>query len=146
MALIVTHVTLVTRLPNLQRELDRLLEQTDHDISRLPNPPSTEPMTELLTLVGLFARSVEQVVAGTPDPNGLIQALREPQGAFKKRIRQTAPDFRPLERPDNNNNPFAMLSLPEPRFLSSEEEESDWQAVDPTRVIFIEDVMKRANS
>jgi hypothetical protein len=103
-------------------------------------------MTELLRLIGLFARSVEQVVAGTPEPNGLIQALREPQGAFKKKIRQTAPDFRPLERPNNNNNPFTIPILPEPGFLSSEEQESDWRLVDPTRIIFIEDVMKRANS
>ena len=102
-------------------------------------------MAELLKLIGLFVRSVEQVVTGAPDANGLMQALREPREEFKKKIRQTAPDFRPLERP-NPNNTLAMSALPEPRFLSSEEQESDWQHVDPTRAIFIEDVMKRANS
>jgi len=102
-------------------------------------------MAELLKLIGLFVRSVEQVIAGAPDENGLMQALREPREEFKKKIRQTAPDFRPLERP-NNTNILGMPVLPEPRFLSSEEQESDWRHVDPTRAIFIEDVMKRANS
>ena len=100
-------------------------------------------MAELLKLIGLFVRSVEQVITGSPDENGLIQALREPQEEFKKEIRQTAPDFRPLERP---NNILAMPPLPEPRFLSSEEQESEWGPVDSNRAIFVEDVMKRANS
>jgi len=103
-------------------------------------------MAELLKLIGLFVRSVEQVIAGAPDANGLMQALREPREEFKKKIRQTAPDFRPLERPNNPNDILAMAVLPEPRFLSSEEQESDWRHVDPSRAIFIEDVMKRANS
>jgi hypothetical protein len=130
----------------LQVELDRLLEQTDHDISRLPNPPSAEPLAELLKLIGLFVRSVEQVITGAPEANGLMQALREPREEFKKKIRLTAPDFRPLERPNNTTNSLAMSVLPEPRFLSSEEQESEWQNVDPTRAIFVEDVMERANS
>jgi len=100
-------------------------------------------VAELLKLIGLFVRSVEQVITGSPDENGLIQALREPQEEFKKEIRQTAPDFRPLERP---NNILAMPPLPEPRFLSSEEQESEWGPVDSNRAIFVEDVMKRANS
>jgi len=127
----------------LQGELDRLFEQTVHDISRLPNPPSAEPMAELLKLIGQFVRSAEQVVAGAPDDNGLIQALRGPREEFKKKIRQTAPDFRPLERP---NNVHDTPVLPEPRFLSTEEQESEWQPVDASGAIFVEDVMNRANS
>jgi len=127
----------------LQGELDRLFEQTVHDISRLPNPPSAEPMAELLKLIGQFVRSAEQVVAGAPDDNGLIQTLRGPREEFKKKIRQTAPDFRPLERP---NNVHDTPVLPEPRFLSTEEQESEWQPVDASGAIFVEDVMNRANS
>ena len=127
----------------MQGELDRLFEQTVHDISRLPNPPSAEPMAELLKLIGQFVRSAEQVVAGAPDDNGLIQALRGPREEFKKKIRQTAPDFRPLERP---NNVHDTPVLPEPRFLSTEEQESEWQPVDASGAIFVEDVMNRANS
>ena len=103
-------------------------------------------MAELLKLIGLFVRSVEQVVDGNPDANGLIQALRGPQEEFRKKIRQTAPDFCPLERHNNPNNTLAMPLFLEPSFLSSEEQESDWQQVDPTRTIYIEDVMKRVDS
>jgi len=127
----------------LQGELDRLLEQTNHDISRLPSPPSAEPLAELLKLIGQFVRSVEQVIAGAPDDNGLIQTLRDPQEVFKRKIRQTAPDFRPLERPKNVQD---APVLPEPRFLSTEEQESEWQPLDPSGAMFVEDVMKRANS
>jgi hypothetical protein len=101
-------------------------------------------MAELLKLIGLFVRSVEQVVTGAPDANGLMQALRGPREEFKKKIRQTAPDFRPLERPNNPN--LAIPLLPEPRFLSSEEQESEWVPVESNRAIFVEDVMTRANS
>ena len=100
-------------------------------------------MAEILKLIGQFVRSVEQVVAGAPDDNGLIQALRAPREEFKTKIRQTAPDFRPLERPNNvDDTPI----LPEPRFLSTEEQESEWQPVDVSRAIFVGDVMDRANS
>ncbi|KAI0001001.1 P-loop containing nucleoside triphosphate hydrolase protein [Russula vinacea] len=106
------------RLPELQGELDRLLEQLNDDISRLPNPPTAEPAVEIMKLIGTFVRSIEHIVAGAPDDNGLIQVLRGPREKFKKEIRQTAPDFRPLERPrDVSSAP----TLPEPSFLSNEE-------------------------
>lgn len=98
-----------------------MLEQADHYISLLPSPPSSEPVMEILKPIGLFVRSVEQVVDDIPDENGLIQALREPQ-EFKKKIRPTALDFRLLERPDNVH---AMPILPEPRFFSNEKQESE---------------------
>jgi hypothetical protein len=100
-------------------------------------------MAEILKLIGQFVRSVEQVVAGAPDDNGLIQTLRGPREEFKKKIRQTAPDFRPLERPDNVHD---TLVLADPSFLSTEEPESDWQVADASRAIFVEEVMERANS
>ncbi len=136
------------RLPELEEELERLLERTTHDLSRLPNPPSSEPVGEMLRLIGSFARSIEYLVEGTPDDDGLIQALREPRKSFKKAIRQTAPDFRPLARPRKSGKSVIMIEWPPPPapiFLKDEEE--DWQ--DQTSsgdAIYIEDVMKRANS
>lgn len=130
------------RLPELEEELEKLLERTTHDLSRLPSPPSSEPVGEILRLIGSFARSIEHLVEGTPDDDGLIQALREPRKSFKKTIRQTAPDFRPLSRPKRTERP---LKITAPIFLKNEEE--DWQ--DQTSsgdAIYIEDVMKRANS
>ncbi|KAF8504672.1 P-loop containing nucleoside triphosphate hydrolase protein [Russula emetica] len=135
------------RLPELEEELEKLLERTTHDLSRLPNPPSSEPVGEMLRLIGSFARSIEYLVEGTPDDDGLIQALREPRKSFKKAIRQTAPDFRPLARPKKTER--SMLKQPTiplaPNFLKDEEE--DWQdQTSSSDAIYIEDVMKRANS
>lgn len=141
------------RLPELEEELEKLLERTAHDLSRLPNPPSSEPVGEMLRLIGSFARSIEHLVEGTPDDDGLIQALREPQKSFKKAIRQTAPDFRPLARPPTGKKVVRGFSLgaeqpaipSAPMFLKDEEEE--WQdQPSSSDAIYIEDVMKRANS
>ena len=97
-----------------------------------------------MKLIGAFVRSIELIVTGSPDENGLIQALRGPREQFKKDIRQTAPDFRPLEQPPGKAV-NTVPDLPEPTFLSNEEAESEWQPVDASRAIFVEDVMKRAN-
>ena len=132
-----------TRLPELQGELDRLLEQVDDDISRLPDPPSSEPMVEIMQRIGVFVRSIEHIVAGAPDDDGLIQALLRPQEEFKSGIRQTAPDFRPFEQPRDVN---AAPVLPQPRFLSNEEAELEWQPDDAGRIIFVDEVMNRAKS
>ena len=131
------------RLPELQDELDKLLIQVNDDISILPNPPSPEPVVEIMKLIGAFVRSIEQIVAGFPNDNGLIQALRGPREQFKKDIRRTAPDFRPLERPKGADT---APVLPEPPFLSNEEAESERQPIDANQAIFVDDVMKMANS
>lgn len=104
----------------------------------------------MLRLISAFARSIEDLVEGTPDDDGLIQALREPRKSFKKAIRQTAPDFRPLARPKLKRTEKSIMIkqpdiTPAPVFLKNEEE--DWE--DQTSsgdAIYIEDVMKRANS
>jgi len=129
------------RLPELEVEVNKRLERTGHEISRLPNPPSSEPVGEMLRLIGLFVRSLEHLIEGTPDEDGLIQALRGPQADFKKAIRRTAPDFRPDTRPPLYRK---ATILPKPDFLPEEERE-EW-STDPSGAIYIEDVMKKANS
>ena len=131
------------RLPELEAEVDKLLEQASHDLSRLPNPPSSEPVGEMLRLIGAFVRSVERLVDGAPDEDGLMQALRGPRIEFRKAIRHTAPDFRPLERPNKFESPTIP---PAPGFLSDEEVEWEYQPSDSSRAIYVEDVMARANS
>lgn len=113
------------------------------DISTLPDPPSSEPMVEIMKRIGDFVRSIEHIVAGSPDENGLIQALHEPREQFKREIRQTAPNFRPLEQPKGLN--LASV-LPQPSFLSNEESESEWQQINAGRAIYIDEVMNRATS
>jgi hypothetical protein len=132
-----------TRLPELQDELDRLLEQVNDDISGLPHPPSSEPTVEIVKRINDFVRSIGHIVAGTPDEEGFIQAILGPQEQFKRAIRQTSPDFRPFEQPRDVS---AAPVLPQPRFLSSEEAESEWQPNDAGRIIFVDEVMNRANS
>ena len=132
-----------TRLPELQGELDKLLDQVNDDISGLPDPPTSEPMVEIMKRIGVFVRSIEHIVNGAPDENGLIQALQSPRERFKREIRQTAPDFLPLERPRDGN---AALVLPQPDFLSNEEAESEWRPNEAGRIIFVDEVMRRANS
>jgi hypothetical protein len=102
-------------------------------------------MGEIMNLISAFVRSVEQLVvaAGSaPDENGLIQSIRESGAQFKKAIRQTAPDFRPLERP---LDPMSTPILPPMTFLSNEEEEGD-SFSEPSQALFVEDVMHTGNS
>ncbi|KAH9007590.1 P-loop containing nucleoside triphosphate hydrolase protein [Lactarius deliciosus] len=129
------------RLPELQEELDKLLAQTQQDISQLPNPPSSEPNSELSKLIGAFIQSIKTLVDGIPDENGLIQKLRGPRDDFKKAIRQTAPYFLPLERSQATDTTLAP-----PSFLSSEEEEWEEEPCDVSSPIYIEDVLEKANS
>ena len=75
------------------------------------------------------------------DENGLIQKLREPKNKFKRAIRQTAPDFRPFERP----KVIDTTPVPPPPFLSSEETEWEQQPSHISRPIFVDEVLKKAN-
>ena len=92
-------------------------------------------------MIGAFVRSINELVSGTPGENGLMQRLRGPQKDFKRAIRQTAPDFRPLERPQVVDT----TPVPPPPFLSSEETEWEQQPSNTCRPIFVDDVMKIAN-
>jgi hypothetical protein len=130
------------RLPELEEEVEKLLDQVNHDLSRLPNPPSSEPVGDMLRLIGAFIRSVERLVDGTSDEDGLMQALRGPRIQFRRAIRQTAPDFRPHGRPSKSE---IQMIPPEYDFLSNEEEEWESQPSDSSSAIFIEDVMTKAN-
>jgi len=84
------------RLPELQEELNRLLAQTQDEICQLPSPPSSEPISEILKLIGAFVQSTKNLVDGIipgATHDGLIQTLRGPRDEFRKAIRQTAPYF-----------------------------------------------------
>lgn len=131
------------RLPELEEELNGLLERTAHELSRLPNPPSSEPVGEMLRLINSFVRSIEHLVDGVPDENGLIQTLRGPQMDFKKTIRGTAPDLRPFTTPTISEIPIIP---PPPKFLVDEDAEWQDQLNDGNGVIYIDEVMKIANA
>ena len=70
-----------------------------------------------------------------------MQTLRGHQNEFKRAIRQTAPDFRPLERSAVvDNNP-----IPLPSFLLNEETEGEQLPSISSRPIFVDEVMVKAN-
>jgi hypothetical protein len=125
------------RLPELEEELNKLLERTTRELSRLPNPPSSEAVGEMMRLINTFVRSVEHLVDGVPDEDGLIQALRGPQTEFKKAIRNTAPDFRPT------SSEISTIPSP-PRFLVDEDTEWEDQPIDDSGAIYVDEVMRRA--
>ena len=129
------------RLPELEEELSKLLERTTHELSRLPNPPSSEPVGDMMRLINTFVRSIERLVDGVPDEDGLIQALRGPHTEFKKAIRKTAPDFRPLTPPTSSEIP----TIPSPpRFLVDEDTEWQDQPIDDSGAIYVDEVMRKA--
>lgn len=129
------------RLPELEEELSKLLERTTHELSRLPNPPSSEPVGDMMRLINTFVRSIERLVDGVPDEDGLIQALRGPHTEFKKAIRKTAPDFRPLTPPTSSEIPTILSP---PRFLVDEDTEWQDQPIDDSGAIYVDEVMRKA--
>jgi hypothetical protein len=63
------------RLPDIQRELNKLIERTNTDLRELPPPPSSEPLREILRLITDFSRAVEKQVGGVPGREGLLQRI-----------------------------------------------------------------------
>ncbi len=94
-----------------------------------------------MRLISSFVHAIERLVDGAPDDNGLMQALRRPHVEFKKAIRHTAPDFRPLDHPTKRGQ--STIAFP-PQFLV--DEETEWLDQSTSTPIYIDDVMKRANS
>ena len=91
-----TKVYLTVRsLPNIERELKKLLEKINEDLERLPSPPSSAPLRDVLRLVTEFTRAVERQGEGIPGRDGLLQQIRLPQEEFRVAIRKTAPCFIP---------------------------------------------------
>ena len=86
------------RLPEIQEELYKVLQQTENDLAQLPQPPSNNPLGDVLRALDDFKKEVSERVEGTPDADGLLQTIRPHTATFKSRIRGTAPNFVPWER------------------------------------------------
>ena len=97
-------------------------------------------------MIADFVQSIKNLVDGIiPGENhdGLIQTLRGPRDEFKKAIRQTAPFFIPLEHSIvNDTTPVSSV----PSFLSNEEAEWEDEPDYVSSPIFVEEVLKNANS
>jgi hypothetical protein len=95
-----------------------------------------------LKLIGAFVRSIQRLVDGVPDENGLLQTLRGPRDEFKEAIRHTAPYFLPIE---SSRVVEVTGTVPPFSFLSSEETWEE-EPCDPSSPIFIDAVLEKANS
>jgi len=90
--------------------------KTRDSINKLPKAPSSDPSNEIANLLFRFVRDLARHVGGVPDENGLLQMIRPHQERFRRKVRQTAPDFVPFER-----RYAGTKKISTPEFLSSEE-------------------------
>ena len=111
-------------MPEIQDELERSILGTRKLLGQLPRAPSSDPRSEISTLLHSFTSDLLRHVEGVPDDEhstfgagiGLIQAIRPAQDRFRRAIRETAPNFKPFERGTSSRR-----YLPRPEFLRSEE-------------------------
>lgn len=139
---LISRVTCNLRLPSIQEELQDLLSATDENLNKLPKPPSTDALSEVLHLLSTFSKGLAHFLEGTPNPDGLLQSIRPACDTFRQAIRATEPDFRPYERQAAARNPDAYNYIV-PEFLKNEEE-TVYRPQDDTKAIYIDDVMNRA--
>ncbi|KAF9220694.1 hypothetical protein BS17DRAFT_739183 [Gyrodon lividus] len=102
-------VKLIERvLPQLKRDVERLLASCLEDLGTLPAPLTIDPQIEVLGRVNEFCDAFKSVVDGTSSDKRLAQRNRALYAIFKRDIRGTAPDFRPYEQPEKYK-PFDEL-------------------------------------
>ena len=99
-------------------------------------PPSDDAQGEIMMLVSNFARELSSYVEGTPDYDGIHQAIRPLNNAFVAEIRRTAQKFSPFERKTGER-------YVHPSFLPSEEREADNGSNDD--VIYVDEVKDMAD-
>ncbi|KAI1782260.1 P-loop containing nucleoside triphosphate hydrolase protein [Ganoderma leucocontextum] len=140
-------------LPDIRRDVDKQLDETDQELTRLPRPSSSDPVLEIIYKVSTFFDELKTWLDGTPDADGLVQTLRPACELFRKAIRATEPDFRPTDRraagaPAVAAGPAGGEGLRRrstirprggPRVASAPE------GADSSRVIYLDDVTKRMN-
>lgn len=139
------------RLPELQDELQKLLQQTEDALRQLPKPPSDDVVAETLHLLNDFTRDLDVCLEGTPKSDGLIQSIRPHEITFKKAIRSTAPNFKPVKRPLMNKDTFPSQDeggsddgSASFAFLGNEED-STLVKTSNKEPIYIDQVMQRVN-
>ncbi|KAG2125228.1 P-loop containing nucleoside triphosphate hydrolase protein [Suillus cothurnatus] len=88
-------------LPRLREDIDKLLAQCNKEIDALPPPLANDPQIEVLGRVNAFCDVFKSFVNGSHEDKLLAQRNRALYAIFKRDIRGTAPDFRPLENPED---------------------------------------------
>ncbi|KAF9525001.1 P-loop containing nucleoside triphosphate hydrolase protein [Crepidotus variabilis] len=137
------------RLPQIQEELEKSIQIAYNSLSSLPKEPSSDPRSEISSLLHVFTADLAKHVEGVPDSAqstfgegqsaGLIQRIRPAQETFRRAIQATTPNFRPYEKKDGGTRTFQS-----PSFLKSEEEEAKRDCLKPTSVIYLDEVLQKA--
>lgn len=109
-------------LPRIRSETSRKLEECLSDHVRLPKPVDDDPPAYILRLLNNFCDQMQRHIKGSIDDNMLIHRNRDAFVAFKRAIRQTAPNFIPVlkgkETGDLRVAGVDELSEAEPMYLS----------------------------
>ncbi|KAG6897505.1 hypothetical protein C0992_000935 [Termitomyces sp. T32_za158] len=161
------------RLPEIQDEIDKSIIDTRAALHKLPKAPSSDPRNEIANLLHVFVQDLARQVEGVPEA-GLLQTVRPAHDKFRRVIRMTAPDFQPFKRSharkkqkidqaefllsEEGHEDLSIVN----ETIASESEESDEELRPPrtkkarshssrcddvptTNVIYIDEVMKKAN-
>ena len=123
-------------MPELADELESLLIETETQIQKLPAGPSDDAQGEVILMVSNFARELASYVEGTPDDNGIHQAIRPLNREFVLKIRGTAQKFTRFKRELGD-------SYTPSKFLPEEEREIYTNQTD-CETIYVDDVMDMA--
>ena len=99
------------------QELYKVLQQTESDLAKLPQPPSDNPLGDILWALDNFKKEVSEHVEGTPEADGLLQTIQPHTTNFKSKICETAPNFVPWEHIEAHQH-----APPQTSFFSNEEE------------------------
>ena len=132
-----------SRLPDLEDELQALLKETESQIRTLPAAPSDDAQGEILLLVSDFTRELASYVEGTPDDNGIHQAIRPLNKVFTTEIRGTAQKFSPFVRGRRGGNCHGYARFTHPKFHPSDKEPEVLAGDDDA--ICVDEVMEMAD-
>ncbi|KAF8315710.1 hypothetical protein DL93DRAFT_2057038, partial [Clavulina sp. PMI_390] len=127
------------KLPELLKEIERILVETRDRFNQLPSPPSSDPVQEVAGLIWKFERQVDREIEGTADRGGLIQKINAHGDSFRHDIRASAPIFVPFRV---NEERSSAPTVPIIRFLSDEERDLGTDAKHP--ILYLNDVETRA--
>jgi len=116
--------------------------ETESQIRKLPAAPSDDAQGEILLLVSDFARELATYVEGTPDANGIHQAIRPLNKLFTTEIRVTAQKFSPFVRGATGIRGGALYFI-HPKFHPLDQE-SDIRTDDDDG-IFVDQVMEMSD-
>ncbi|KAB5589117.1 Myxovirus resistance protein [Ceratobasidium theobromae] len=129
---------ILTRLPAICEEVDRLIALNGSQLEVIPPLPSLDPLAEVLQLISSFTRDVTIHVRGDPHSGrgGLVQSLVISAKAFQEDLRKITPVFRPTRK----GSSAAVLYTP--HFLPAGE---DWPwSSEKGKTYWLDDVVELA--